>query len=99
MQGEFGEMHCPENNWKKKKAHGIKYPCNDGGQQLQKRCHSLQLSLRDASNGRVAVLCRVRIGDVSSQVLMVQHERVEEMLPGHWVARHALDVVTCKACA
>lgn len=75
---------------------GITYPCDDGGEQLQKRCESLQLSLGDASHGWVAVLRGVWVWDVSSQVLVVQHEGVEEMLPRHRVARHSLDVITCK---
>lgn len=45
---------------------GTPYPCDDGGEQLQKRGESFQLSLGDAPQWWVTVLCCVWIWDVSS---------------------------------
>ncbi len=37
----------------------------------------------------MAVLCAVGIGHISSQVLMIEHERMEKVLPWHNTARHS----------
>lgn len=57
------------------------YPCDDGGEQLQEGGQRLQLSLGDASERRVAVLRRVRVRQVSPQVLVVEHEGVKKVFP------------------
>lgn len=57
------------------------YPGDDSGKQLEERSEAIQLSLSDASDGWVAVLRAVGIGHVTSQVLVVEHERVKKVLP------------------
>jgi len=72
------------------------HPSDDGGEQLQEGGESVHLPLGDAPGGRLAVVGRsVGVGHVSPQVLVVEHQRVEEVLPGHGAARHALQVVPC----
>lgn len=57
------------------------YPGGDGGEQLEESSQALQLSLCDASDGWMAILGDVRAGNIPSQVLMVQHEGMEQVLP------------------
>lgn len=57
------------------------YPGDDSGKQLEERSEAIQLSLSDASDGWMAVLCAVGIGHVTSKVLVVEHERVKKVLP------------------
>lgn len=67
----------------------MKYPCDDSGEQLEEGSEALQLPLSDASDGQVAVLCAVDAGRVPPHVLVVEHERVEKVLPRHKTSRHA----------
>lgn len=57
------------------------YPGSDGGEQLEERCQTLQLSLSDASDGWMAILGEVCTGNIPSQVLMIHHEGMEQVLP------------------
>ena len=72
----------------------MSYPGDDGGEQLQVGGEPVHLSLGDPAGGRVAVEGGgLRAGEVPTQVLVVQHQRVKQQLPGHRPAGHALQVV------
>lgn len=64
------------------------YPGNDGAEQLQERGQAVQLPLCDAPYWRDVVVRDICFRQVSAQVLMVQHEGVEEVLQEHWAACH-----------